>query len=382
MSDPFEIGRRVLAECRRLLAPPPLAGLPGAYASLLQDPGGMLEEAWGGPERGLAAFFERQAPTHKKAGAGRAPAGPGTAAATVEGPTAGSPFSPLNAAPGPSAPRGLVTSATPPSLPRVASPFSPASPPSDDNRPPFRPGTAPGVLPLNLVRAVQPAPSSLSAPSAPSVASPEHKAEPYGPERVYGEKANEASEKATKLVEWPAPGPSVRTALAGDASFAAPGNALQEVEERLGTDPELRRLRRQLGEDDGKRGRLQQARTAGTIWKQPPGAQGEDAAGPSHAAHTPTSFSPLSSLMNKNVARGNVVNVSAPPARAPEEAVPAPKAISGDAPGRAAGAESDEGRAGRDEPPSGAAPSVDEVLEELYERLRLEFLRTYGTTGG
>ncbi|HEX8291766.1 MAG TPA: hypothetical protein VF570_08430, partial [Pyrinomonadaceae bacterium] len=51
MTELFETGRRILAHGRRLFAPAPLAELPAAYASLLRDPGELLEELWGGVER-------------------------------------------------------------------------------------------------------------------------------------------------------------------------------------------------------------------------------------------------------------------------------------------------------------------------------------------
>lgn len=366
MSDPFQTGRRVLGAGRRLLAPPALAGLPVAYAKLLQDPGRLLEAAWGGLGQGDMAPHEAEARTPRKASAGLRPA-ESLASAAVVRPSGASPFSPLNATPRQTAARSIVTSAPPPSLPRVASPFSLAPARTDDRPASLRPDAPPPrVLPLDLSRAAPPA------PSVPFAATPANDAEPFGPERAY-------SEQARRFVEWPAAPP----VTAGDAALAAPGNALQEIEERLGTDPELRRLRSRLGEDDDKRARLQHPSFEEAAGEHPPKAEGNSSVSPYNPPHTPTSFSPLSSLMGKNVARGNVVNVSAPPARGPLDVIPASKVISDDTPQLSRRGESDEGRAGLDESPRGAAaPSVDEVLDELYERLRLEFLRTYGTTGG
>jgi hypothetical protein len=369
MSDPFQTGRRVLGASRRLLAPPPLAGLPAAYAKLLQDPGRLLEAAWGGPEQGSPAPHEAEARSPRKANAGRRPA-ESLASVPAVTPSGATPFSPLSATPRRTAARSLVTSEPPPSLPRVASPFSIGPTRRDDRPASFRPDAPPPrVLPLDLSRAAPPAPS---VPSVPFAAAPANDAEPYGPERVY-------SEQARRVVEWPA----ARPVTAGDAALAAPGNALQEIEETLGTDPELQRLRSQLGEDDDKRARLQDALDEEAFGEHPRESQGNSSNSSYNPPRTPTSFSPLSSLMSKNVAPGNLVNVSAPPAQGPETVVPASKVISDDTPQLSRRGESDEGRAGRDESPRGAeAPSVDEVLDELYERLRLEFLRTYGTTGG
>jgi len=371
MSDPFEIGRRVLGQSRRLLAPPQLAGLPVAFASLLQDPGELLEEAWGGLEHGGPAAFEKEATAVRKATPRSRPDESGGAAPQFERPSGGSQFSPLNTAPEHTAARGLLTRVSPPSLPRVASPFSRAPMSKDESAASLRRGRAPGVTPHELAPTVRPAPLAPVAPVAPFAAAPGNKLEPYGTERVYREREKK------KVVEWP----SARNVTAGGAALAAPGNALQETEERLGADPELLRLRSQLKEDDAKRARLRPARAEEVEGVRATDTQGQPAAGPHDAAPAPTSFSPLTSLLSKNVGRGNFVNASAPLAQGPEQAVPTAGARAGDEAPDWAG-ESGEGRGGREESPKASAASVDEVLEELYERLRLEFLRTYGTTGG
>jgi len=194
--------------------------------------------------------------------------------------------------------------------------------------------------------------------------------DPYRPQPVSGE-------QAAKIVEWPATRPSA--AAVGSAELATPGNVLQEMEEQSGGEPELQRLRGQLEVEEGKRQLRQElpreVEGAGT-------ADSRAVVNPSNvpaAQTTATSFSPLTQLLSKNVAREE---------SAAELAPKEPEVISaGDSPSTRARAE-EPGRADVERPDGrGAArgetgPLVEEVLEELYERLRLEFSRTYGTTGG
>ena len=358
MTELSVTGARILDLGRRLLATPPLAEMPAAYEALLRDPGELLEATWGAVAHGEPAPEEP----------------PASRAARAERASGGAAFSPLNSAafepnallfpdrparpaaagsPGTQTPSAgtkavplRLTEDRPPAL--TTSAFAPVVKDESRAASSLRQGTAPGLLPLELVRDEQ---------------------------ATVGGDSPEPLERGQtkKVVEWPAAPP------AAGAALAAPGNVRQELEEEWGAEPELQVLRGQLGEDEGKRERLQTERARETFREGGTEGRrtGDDPAG-LPAARTPTSFSPLASLLSKNVSRTE----TAPAPLVPEvlsgggSLWSSPDEEKRAVAERAGGERTDETRR------RAAAPTVDEVLEELYERLRLEFSRTYGTTGG
>ncbi len=355
----FGTGARILELGRRLLATPTLAEMPAAYAALLRDPGELLEETWGAvahgepvreePAASRAATAERVSGGAQVSSSKSATFAP-NALLFPDRPAAVSP-DPQTPAAGPKAVPLRLTENRPPA--RTPSTFAPAT--KDESRVPSssRQGTAPGMLPLELVRDEQAIREGVEA---------------HSPEQLEGGKAR-------RFVEWPAARP------AAGAALAAPGNVRQESEEGLEADPELQVLRGQLGEDEEKRERLQTGRGRGSFREGDREEQRADTSADFPAAQEPTSFSPLTSLLNKNVAR----SVTTPAPLVPEvlkdgggSLWSGPDEEKRAVAERAGGEKRDGDETGR----RASAPTVDEVLEELYERLRLEFSRTYGTTGG
>jgi hypothetical protein len=349
MTELFETGRRILAHGRRLFAAPPLAELPPAYASLLRDPGELLEELWGGVEHAEPAHDNEPQRLARRGG----------------GVTAAEPLA--------SASQWLLNS--PIDVPQTPAVVSKAVPLRlSESRP--RLGTTPSSAPLSSDERYVSQPSTVSSQPplelAPERVTRESRSDSYRPQPVSGE-------QPAKIVEWPAP----RAAAVGSAELATPGNVLQKMEEELGGEPELQRLRGQLEVEEGKR-QLRQEEPL-----EVEGAKAEASRArinPSNAPAvqtTATSFSALTQLLNKNVARPERTEVTAaePAPREPEviSAGESPLTrVRAEESGRADVQRADERGAGRGE----TAPLVEEVLEELYERLRLEFSRTYGTTGG
>lgn len=345
MTELFETGRRILAHGRRLFAAPPLAELPTAYASLLRDPGELVEELWGGVEHAEPPPESTSPRLARKGGGVTATEPPPSASQWLLNSPAEVPQTPADGS------RAVPLRVTE-GRPRLGTPPSPAPPSGPDGGRVARPGAASSQPPLER---------------APSSGTRESGADPHRPQPVSGE-------QQAKVVEWPA----TRAAAVGSAELATPGNVLQEMEEASGGEPELLRLRGQLEVEEGKR----QLRQERPVEVEGSGAESTRArVNPSNAtaAQTATSFSPLTQLLNKNVARAET-----PAPLAPQE----PEVINGGDPpltraradeGARADVEGADGRgAGRGE----TSPLVEEVLEELYERLRLEFTRTYGTTGG
>lgn len=368
----FETGARLLELGRRLLATPSLAEMPAAYESLLRDPGELLEETWGSVAHGETVREESAARSAARAErvAGGAQVSPSKSAAFA--PNAldftSRPARPSAAvSPGPTQTPNAGPKAVPLRLTENRrSAYAPATKDESSFPSPSRQGTAPGTLPLEL---------------ASDGRATEESAEAYDPAPLYGEKAR-------RFVEWPAARP------AAGAALAAPGNVRQETAEESEADPELQVLRGQLGVDEEKRERLQTGRARASFREGGTEARGtearrvEDNSADFPGALTPTSFSPLTSLLSKNVSRAETP-------RAPL----VPEVLNGgggslwstpDGEKRAVAERASEERTSRDETRTGgneaarrsSAPTVDEVLEELHERLRLEFSRTYGTTGG
>ncbi|HWS86831.1 MAG TPA: hypothetical protein VN282_07695 [Pyrinomonadaceae bacterium] len=348
MTELFETGSRILAHGRRLFAPPPLAEMPAAYASLLRDPAELLEELWGGVEDTGPAAESGSPRLARRDGGGATPREP------LSGGSQWLLDSPVNVAQTPAS----VSQAAPLRL----SEGRPRAPLSKEA------GRAPKAAPRGIeIRQtvvsdqVGAERDYLSGPNVPPLElAPEAGSASRGPRPVSGD-------RPAKIVEWPA----ARPAAAGGAGLATPGNVLQEREEELTGDPELLRLRQQLEVEEGKR-RLRQE------WPQEVSGGGTQVSrpyadpAPAPAPQTATSFSSVAQLLSKNVAR-----TETDAAAAPRE----PEVLKGDDPPPVPRRAEEEARAGG----SGRAETahlVDEVLEELYERLRLEFSRTYGTTGG
>jgi len=248
-----------------------------------------------------------------------------------------------------------------------------------------RVGTAPPLGPLSKAEGHAPSASrQVSAPGflppelAPDGEAPEGVSEPYGSERIYGERAE-------KVVEWPA----TRPVPAGGAAPAAPGNVLREMEEWSGSDPDLPRLRGRLEVEEAKR-HLRHGRAHEVPGEGPEEGRAyvnaTNGLGP--AAQPPTSFSPLTHLLSKNVARAELSKNVARAETAADPVVQEPEVMRGGDSTRARRRAVEEEQAPVRRVPGEEAgrrpvePLVEEVLEELYERLRLEFSRTYGTTGG
>lgn len=348
MTELFETGRRILDHGRRLFAAPPLAELPAAYGSLLRDPGELLEELWGGVEHAEPTPRSEPPRLARKGGGVSADAPLPSASQWLLNSPNDVPQTPgvMSAAASKAVPLRLTES-----RPRAGTPPPPA-PVSGDGGHVSRPGTVSSQPPLEL---------------APERETREEVSDSYRPRPV-------SSEQTAKVVEWP----TTRTAAVGSAELATPGNVLQEMEEESGGDPELLRLRGQLEVEEGKR-QLRQERPVAVE-----GARTEENRAPVNtsnapAAQTATSFSPLAQLLNKNVARVEMPAVPAPQEPEGFNSIAAPVTrVRADEVGRADAERADGREARRGE----TGPLVEEVLEELYERLRLEFTRTYGTSGG
>jgi hypothetical protein len=357
MTELFETGSRILAHGRRLFAAPPLAELPAVYATLLRDPCELLEELLGGVEH-VETAREFESPRLARKGVGA------TAAETLSGESKWLLNSPVNVAQTPAAVTKAVPLRLSESRPRAAT----TSSTKDESSVPStsRQGTASSHAPLEF---------------APVSESHAEESDSYMPKPV-------SSDKPAKVVEWPTTSPA--TAAVGSAEIATPGNVLQEMEVEAGGDPELRRLRSQLEVEEGNRqprqtqplsaeAELSDASRADVYPSDVPYAHVNR---PNAAAPTtppPTSFSSLSQLLKKNLSRPETAADFAP--REPEivNAGDTPFAsVSALEPAHADAEREDARGEGRRE----TTPLVDEVLEELYERLRLEFSRTYGTTGG
>ena len=359
MTELFETGLRILAHGRRLFAPPPLAEMPAAYASLLRDPSERLEELWEGAIY-VDKIEERTSPMRFMSRDGRAPfAQTGGGVAADGSHEAASPSWLLN---------------TPAN---VAQANAPASKPLSKNAPPRLSESRPTPhAPGGEVRALSPS-SKGAAPNIPRPELPRGAAAPDEVSEPLPQRPAE-SEFAPNVVEWP----EARPALVRGAELAAPGNVLQEREEELASDPELLRLREQLEVEEGKRRRRQE-------WPREVSGGGPEVSRPYAessqvpAAQTATSFTPVAQLLTKNVARNRTDATAADLGAgvtadlAPREPEVFRNADTSPAPRRGA----DEGRSDG-EGRAATAPLVEEVLEELYERLKLEFSRTYGTTGG
>lgn len=348
MTELFETGRRILAHGRRLFAAPPLAELPTAYASLLRDPGELIEELWGGVEHAEPAH-DGEPPRLARRGGG--------------GMTAAEPL--------PSASQWLLNS--PIDVPQTPAAASKAVPLRlSESRP--RAGTTPAPAPLPGAGGHVTRPGTVSS-QPPLELAPEREtratgSDPYRPPPV-------TSEQPAKVVEWPAPRP--HAAAVGSAELATPGNVLQEMEEASGGEPELQRLRGQLEVEEGKR-QLRQERPAEAEGAKAAASRPRVNASNAPAAQTTaTSFSPLTQLLSKNVAREETAAELAPHRPEVIDGGDSPLTrVRAEEPGRADVERADGRGAARGE----TGPLVEEVLEELYERLRLEFARTYGTTGG
>lgn len=337
MTEPIlDTGRRILELGGALLLPAQLPALPPAYTDLLRDPADSLAETWREALPGPA----REVPDDS----GRAPAVRATTGRVRHSPDA------------------------PPPSPRAASASAPntfAFPTPQSSRALPEPVATAEAAPAELPpRAAPPISLVSAAPRGPSEDAPEptpllskgpgvrgvmegltpseaHEAQPY------------AVLSAADLGSGPTPLPSGSSP--GAVALELPG-AEEAYAKAGGTG-----LREVLTESE--------ATPAGAAATEP------EPEGVTIFSQTPAGlFRALEKLSAKGISPDIVTVVST---QGPVAGVPA---SGDDSPGSGVWGGRPERAPSAAQTPE--APRVEDVLEELYERLRLEFLRTYGTTGG
>lgn len=364
MTELFEIGRHILERSRRLLALPAQAELPPAYTSLLRDPADLLAETWGAlPAEPTAA------PSPDVGDAERARGRQGMRAQGSGG--ALSDLSEVRAALAKPLEADVVW-------------LKPGIAPGGTSQ--AESSAAGGPTPLlsatpSRLGAVGGDPTGAAGTELPESVTKGQEASPLAPAEGFGSQSGSRNRPA----EAQTSDALTRTAPARVIGLFAPAPAAPEDkvpfdEEARASHPGERRR------EPGRRSERLAGRVAEDVYDFGEGGDEVRAAftaAPAQQPERPTAFTPLTSLMSKNVTPGNVVAVPSPLAQAPQS----PDAVSGgNSPwARRQGAEereAEEGAAEQGRARQPTAPLVEEVLEELYERLRLEYLRAYGTTGG